>query len=124
MPCKNSQRESEENGVTLVYATHIFDGLDDWGTHIAYMYNGELKNFCKTEECAEFVRRRKAGEPSPLLRTVEGWLRADRHGLPPADARDDVDGGVVSVGSGVDRSAYSVKDGNGWLPGRFNSGYN
>ena len=26
--------QSETKGVTIVYATHIFDGLDDWATHI------------------------------------------------------------------------------------------
>ena len=29
--------ESETNGLTVVYATHIFDGLDDWATHIGYV---------------------------------------------------------------------------------------
>lgn len=24
------RHESEVNGVTIIYATHIFDGLDDW----------------------------------------------------------------------------------------------
>ena len=28
---------SKEDGVTVVYATHIFDGLDDWATHIGYV---------------------------------------------------------------------------------------
>lgn len=28
---------SEADGVTIVYATHIFDGLDDWPTHIGYI---------------------------------------------------------------------------------------
>jgi CCR4-NOT complex subunit CAF16 len=28
------KKECEERGATIIYATHIFDGLDDWPTHI------------------------------------------------------------------------------------------
>lgn len=28
---------AEKEGITIVYATHIFDGLDEWPTHIAYI---------------------------------------------------------------------------------------
>ena len=31
---------SERDGVTVVYATHIFDGLDDWPTHLAFISEG------------------------------------------------------------------------------------
>lgn len=28
------RKECEERGATIIYATHIFDGLEDWPTHI------------------------------------------------------------------------------------------
>lgn len=31
------RKECEDRGATIVYATHIFDGLDDWPTHLTYM---------------------------------------------------------------------------------------
>lgn len=31
--------ECEERGATIVYATHIFDGLDKWATHIVSRYS-------------------------------------------------------------------------------------
>lgn len=31
------KEESENNNLTILYATHIFDGLDDWATNIAYI---------------------------------------------------------------------------------------
>ena len=31
------KKESIENKATIIYATHIFDGLDDWPTHIAHI---------------------------------------------------------------------------------------
>jgi ABC-type uncharacterized transport system ATPase subunit len=40
-----TQRESEEGKVTILYATHIFAGLEDWWTHIAYISKGKLTRF-------------------------------------------------------------------------------
>ena len=28
------RKECQERGATIIYATHIFDGLEDWPTHI------------------------------------------------------------------------------------------
>ena len=36
------RRECEERGATIVYATHIFDGLEPWVTHVAYAAQGKL----------------------------------------------------------------------------------
>ena len=36
------RRECEERGATIVYATHIFDGLENWITHLAYMEDGRF----------------------------------------------------------------------------------
>jgi CCR4-NOT complex subunit CAF16 len=41
----HEQRESEEGKVTILYATHIFAGLEDWWTHIAYISKGRLTRF-------------------------------------------------------------------------------
>ncbi|KAF9265368.1 P-loop containing nucleoside triphosphate hydrolase protein [Marasmius fiardii PR-910] len=34
------REESETRGATIIYATHIFDGLDNFPTHIAHMRDG------------------------------------------------------------------------------------
>ncbi|KAG7088714.1 hypothetical protein E1B28_012682 [Marasmius oreades] len=34
------REESESRGATIIYATHIFDGLDDFPTHVAHMRDG------------------------------------------------------------------------------------
>lgn len=31
------QKESVDRGATIIYATHIFDGLDEWPTHLTYL---------------------------------------------------------------------------------------
>ena len=35
--------ECELRGATIIYATHIFDGLEKWVTHVAYLADGQLK---------------------------------------------------------------------------------
>merc|ERR1719484_283551 len=39
------REESEERGVTVIYSTHIFDGVDDWPTHILSLKHGAL-HYC------------------------------------------------------------------------------
>ena len=34
------RRECEERNVTIVYATHIFDGLEQFATHVAFVAGG------------------------------------------------------------------------------------
>ena len=36
------EQECAERGASIVYATHIFDGLESWITHLAYVENGRL----------------------------------------------------------------------------------
>jgi len=36
------KNETERRGATIVYATHILDGLSSWPTHLAHLNNGEL----------------------------------------------------------------------------------
>ncbi len=39
------KEESIKNKATIIYATHIFDGLNNWPTHIAHIkYNGVIDN--------------------------------------------------------------------------------
>ena len=36
-------QECEQRGATIIYATHIFDGLEPWITHLAYVAGGRLQ---------------------------------------------------------------------------------
>ena len=42
MPVTHCRQECEQRGATIIYATHIFDGLDRWMTHLAHVSDGEL----------------------------------------------------------------------------------
>ena len=72
------KRESVTNGCTIVYATHIFDGLSEWYTHIAYVDNHTVVRRHAADNCEDFQARCRTGDTAPLLRTVEAWLRASK----------------------------------------------
>ena len=72
------RKESETRGATIIYATHIFDGLDDWPTHLHYLCNKGCTGWQGKIEDLDFYQELRAkGEPSPLLRIAEKWLREE-----------------------------------------------
>lgn len=38
------KEECSTRGATIVYATHIFDGLETWASHLAFVANGKLQH--------------------------------------------------------------------------------
>jgi CCR4-NOT complex subunit CAF16 len=70
--------ESETRGTTLLYATHVLDGLEDWATHLAWLEAGNIKWFGRIEELSELAALRREGAASPLYRLAERWLRSVR----------------------------------------------
>lgn len=74
------KKESEERSATIVYATHIFDGLGTWPTHIAHMSGGRIlavHKITEIPELIEFSKQTSDSGMSPLMRVVEKWLRED-----------------------------------------------
>ncbi|KAJ4775558.1 ABC transporter I family member 19 [Rhynchospora pubera] len=65
------KEECEQRGATIVYATHIFDGLETWATHLAYIQDGELK------KCAKLSDINEMKSADNLLSVVESWLRSE-----------------------------------------------
>lgn len=71
-------KESDERGATILYATHIFDGLDDWASHLFYLTNegkcgwqGEMKDL-------DVYQKLKADNvPCKMLAVAEHWLRKE-----------------------------------------------
>jgi CCR4-NOT complex subunit CAF16 len=70
------REETEARGATILYATHILDGLDAWATHLAYLAGGEIRLMSGLAEIPELAALRAQGASSPLLRLVDRWLRA------------------------------------------------
>ena len=72
------QKETETRGATVVYATHIFDGLDDWPTHLHYLNrHGATGWQGPMGELELYSKLRKEGHPSPMLKIATTWLRAE-----------------------------------------------
>ncbi|MDB4968466.1 MAG: transporter family er 20 [Myxococcales bacterium] len=63
---------------TILYATHILEGLEDWATHVAYLDDGGIALMQPLDAIAEFTALKQRGVTAPLLRLVDGWLRRDR----------------------------------------------
>jgi CCR4-NOT complex subunit CAF16 len=64
------REESEQRGVTIVYATHVLDGIADWASHLAFLSPGRLRFFDRIARAAELA---------PSLRELcERWMREDR----------------------------------------------
>ncbi|CAO3600327.1 unnamed protein product [Absidia cylindrospora] len=78
------KEETEIRGATIVYATHIFDGLGQWPTHIAHVNEGtvvEIHTMDESFEALERARkenRRRNSMDSPLMELCYELLRQDR----------------------------------------------
>ncbi|TFK55679.1 P-loop containing nucleoside triphosphate hydrolase protein [Heliocybe sulcata] len=75
--------DSEKRKATIIYATHIYDGLNDFPTHIAHMRLGAMVTpptaWPPSPEDAQSVAITSALGPNPLLyHTALQWLREDR----------------------------------------------
>ncbi|CAI6002059.1 unnamed protein product [Closterium sp. NIES-64] len=116
------REECEQRGATIVYATHIFDGLQTWPTHIAYVAKGRLQF---TKQLSEFPELAS----TTLMRMIEAWLRQEQQeererrkarkalGLPE---REELGGGEGTrvVGDPAKKAASRVMN-NGWGQGRM-----
>jgi len=68
------REESEQRGATVVYSTHIFDGLDDWPTHMLHVKGGKVAYVGPAALAPKAV---ELGSGS-LYQTVRSWLNAER----------------------------------------------
>jgi CCR4-NOT complex subunit CAF16 len=76
------KNECEETGASIVYATHIFDGLGEWVTDVAHLCRGVITRQGSLEsfapEMAQLSSDRTVSSNSSLLELVEGWLTEDK----------------------------------------------
>jgi len=71
-------RESDERGATVIYATHIFDGLDDWATQLYYLTDsGDCGWSGSLHELDYYQELTAKQHPAKMLAVAERWLRAE-----------------------------------------------
>ncbi len=63
---------------TILYATHILEGLEDWATHLAYLHDGRIAVMSPLDALEDYRALKGQRATTPLLRLVDGWLRRDR----------------------------------------------
>ena len=63
---------------TILYATHILEGLEDWATHLAYLHDGSIAVMSPLDALEDYRALKGQRATTPLLRLVDGWLRRDR----------------------------------------------
>ncbi|KFH09353.1 ABC transporter, ATP-binding domain-containing protein [Toxoplasma gondii MAS] len=66
--------ESSRRGATVLYSTHIFDGLDEWATHLLYMRKGRLHLYRPLSELPALEELRRSGHSAPLYALARQWL--------------------------------------------------
>ncbi|KAJ3020635.1 CCR4-NOT regulatory complex component [Thoreauomyces humboldtii] len=74
------REETESRNATILYATHIFDYLSGWSTHVAHMAAGavrEVRDVNSPEGFPELAEMEGRKDNSALLLVVEKWLRDD-----------------------------------------------
>ncbi|MEO5767003.1 MAG: ATP-binding cassette domain-containing protein [Polyangia bacterium] len=71
--------ESERDGVTIVYASHVLEGLQQFGTDLLFLSPGRLRCLSPLTAVPELVAPQQSpGAVSPLHQLCERWMREDR----------------------------------------------
>jgi len=71
------RKESEEKGATIFYATHIFDGLADWATHMLYFSKAKIAKCCKMSDLTEYQELVSQGTRVPLYSLIREWVNRE-----------------------------------------------
>jgi CCR4-NOT complex subunit CAF16 len=70
--------ETETRDVTVLYATHIFDGLEEWPTHLYYLTDqGKCGWQGSLQENDYYQQLLKENHPAKMLAVADRWLRAE-----------------------------------------------
>lgn len=72
------EKESISRNATIIYATHIFDGLDDWPTHLTYLTDvGDTGWQGRLEELEYYQKLKEEKHPAKMLAVADYWLRKE-----------------------------------------------
>ncbi|KAK9817277.1 hypothetical protein WJX72_012172 [[Myrmecia] bisecta] len=103
------RQECEDRHATIIYATHIFDGLESWPTHVLYLAHGKVQVFQPASEIPEL-------QEGKLLELVDRWLRQEKAERKAKQAQQKA-ADMTDDGEALDMASWS----NGWAPGRMTS---
>lgn len=91
-------RESTERGATVIYATHIFDGLDEWATHLHYLTDdGQCGWQGKVKDLQRYKELKEENHPAKMLAIADFWLRKELEAKRAARRKEDAQGELAHV---------------------------
>ena len=71
-------KESNERGATIIYATHLFDGIEDWETYIHYLVDEEKCGWQgEIQYLEKYQKLKEENHPHKMLAISDHWLRAE-----------------------------------------------
>jgi CCR4-NOT complex subunit CAF16 len=85
------REETEEKGATIFYATHIFDHLADWATHMLFFSQAKVAKCCRMEDLTEYQALLSKGARVPLYTLMKEWVFRDYAVLPAQEEPTDAD---------------------------------
>merc|ERR1711972_1149151 len=68
------RKETELKGATIFYATHIFDSLADWATHVMFFSKARIAKCCRMEDLREYHDLIANGTRCPLYTLMKTWV--------------------------------------------------
>jgi CCR4-NOT complex subunit CAF16 len=78
---RHLREDSEGRGLTVIYASHVLDGLGPFATHLLFLSPGRVRCFARCEDIPELAAAPDAGGASPLHRLCERWMAEDRRAV-------------------------------------------
>lgn len=83
------RKESTEKGASIFYATHIFDYLAHWATHVVFFEDAKVMKSCRMEDLQEYHSLVAAGTKCPLYSMMRAWVLRSYEGKMPAQVHTD-----------------------------------
>jgi CCR4-NOT complex subunit CAF16 len=105
-------KESDERGATIIYATHIFDGLDEWATDLFYLTDEGKSGWQGKMQDLEVYQKLKAdNHPAKMLAVAEHWLRAEMEAKKAKHKKEKALGFNAHAGDVTDRTQGGYSSG-------------
>ena len=102
--------EARDRGATIVYTTHIFDGLERWPDHMLFCSAGRVTRFAPLSEFPTLTSGKMT-----MLSLVDGWLRSEKA---LAKLREEKE---AAAAGGKKKDAFSYAFNNGFSAGTLNT---
>lgn len=109
------QEETNVRGATIVLATNVFDGLEEWTSHLMYLREGRLRVNQPLQTVPDYLTLKNRQVTHPLYRLIEQWLRQELQEKDPSQTME-----LAAGDSAADRTATNAQiSAGGFAPGRL-----